>query len=148
MAFITPIYNRTSTDVAYVFAHQGSDSELKGALNVSDLNRIENNVEWLHEQLYAYGYSNLVDVKTDWVNTDFIYLDDIDRIRQNVLNLVNAYYDLAESPTIVLGQEPLSYTHINDIEKVIFDIDSILNRMIEYFRISGTFVAGQGVILP
>lgn len=149
MAFITPVYDRTANDVAYVFTHQGSDAELKGALNVSDLNRIENNTEWLKQQLLIHGYhTDEMNIKTNWLNTDFIYLDDIDRIRQNVIELVDAYYDLIASPTIMLGEEPLIHTHINDVEKVIFDVNTILDRMISYFRISGTFVSGQGVILP
>ena len=40
--FINPINDRTLTDVLYVKDNQNSSNHLKGALNYSDLNRIEN----------------------------------------------------------------------------------------------------------
>lgn len=149
MPFITPIYNRTSADAVTAKANQDSASDLIGALNVSDLNRIESNTEWMHDQLLSYGYSTtVVDIKTDWVEADLMYLDDIDRIRQNVKNVVEAYYALADNPEITLGDDKLTTTHINTLEHNLYNLNIVLQRMLESFRRSGTFRAGQGVILP
>ena len=149
MAYTTPIYDRTTADVTYAKTHQDSATNLKGTLNISDLNRIESNIEYLQSQLLSRGYHvDLEGNKTNWLMSEYIYLEDIDRIRQNVINLVSAYYDYLSTPIIVLGNDNLLVGDINDLEKVIFDINQILERMVAYFRYSGTFYAAQEVILP
>ena len=149
MAYTTPIYDRTTANVTSAKTNQASSTNLKGALNISDLNRIELNIEYLQQQLLLRGYHvDLEGNKTNWLMVDYIYLTDIDRIRQNVINLVASYYDYLATPTIVLGNDKLLVGDINDLEKVIFDINQILERMVAYFRYCGTFYSAQGVILP
>ena len=143
------IYDRTLADVAYVYDNQGSDLELKGALNVSDLNRIESNTLWLHQQLESYDYhSGITVTKTNWVNTDFIYLVDIDRIRQNIIDIVACYNTFSTTPVLTTGGQPLTYLHINDIEKVLFDLDVLLDLMIQKFVYCGTFTCGDTFFFP
>lgn len=143
MTWEIPIVDRSLEDVIYAKANQNSVSNLKGALNISDLNRIESNTVYLHDKLYALGYRCDVISHDDWTVSDLFYLTDMDRIRQNIINLVGCYYDFNDSPTIVLGNYNLTVTDINDVEKVIFDINVILERMLQTFRYCGTFYAGE-----
>ena len=150
MAFITPIINRTLADATYAMNNQGSALELKGALNISDLNRIEKNTYFLEDKLLSYGYGaiDITRKNEDWVKSDLLYIGDIDRIRQNVINLVDGYNAISGSPVIIVGDVTISYVDINSIEQFIYNTNLLLDRMIAYFRKSGTFKSGQGVILP
>lgn len=148
MAWQIPIYDRTLADATTARQNQSSASNLKGALNVSDLNRIEGNIEYLKSVLDTYGYHTTIITHSEWNVNDLFYLTDMDRIRQNVINLVDAYYSYTTTPTIELGNYYLDVTDINDVEKVLYDINEILNLMINSFKPSGTFVSGQSTILP
>ena len=49
--WLTPIVDRTEADTVEAFNNQMIEAHLKGALNYSDLNRIENNYKYLIENL-------------------------------------------------------------------------------------------------
>ena len=120
---------------------------VRGALNYVDLNRVEGNCVYLQERLQSYGYMASVNVKLDWTVEDFFRLADLNRIKQNVLNLAEVYYTLPTTPTITLLPLTLNYTQLNDIEKFIFDLNVILERMIDSFIYCGTFNCGQEIII-
>lgn len=129
MAWETPIYDRTLADAAYAKLHQGNTENLKGALNISDLNRIERNTVYLHDVLAGYGYSVDIETHGDWTIRDLFYLTDMDRIRQNMLNLISSYSSMTGTPTIVLGNNFLEVTDINDVEKILADVDALITSM-------------------
>ena len=54
--WLTPITDRTEADTVEAFNNQMIEEHLKGALNYSDLNRIENNYKYLIENLQKNGY--------------------------------------------------------------------------------------------
>lgn len=143
MAWETPIYDRTLADATYAKLHQGSTENLKGALNISDLNRIERNTVYLHNVLAGYGY--IVDIEThgDWTIRDLFYLTDMDRIRQNVINIVDGFSVLGTTPTIDLGNYYLTVTDVNDVEEVLHDLNFLLENMVAEFRYCGTIYAGE-----
>ena len=163
MPWITPIYDRKQSDVDLLKTLKNKINQLywesltvlekenwfigKGAIKYTDLNRIENNSLYLKEQLEQYGYLATVDVKLDWEMTDFLKLEDINRIKQNVINLIDGYYSLPWSPVISLVPTTLDFEQVNEIEKMLFDLDYILNNMIDGFRYCGTFVCGQEIVI-
>lgn len=139
MPLIPPITDRTKADV--------SNKTSKGYINYTDLNRIESNCAYLADQLRGYGYSVSIQVKTDWTMQDFPYLSEINRIRDNVNTLIDAYYKLQGSPDIRYV-DTLNWQDVNSLEQNIKNLDILLQRMIAGFRYCGTFYSGQGVILP
>ncbi len=147
MALIPPITDRTKTDADYAFAHPDNPENLKGALNSSDLNRIETNCQYLSGQLNSYGYSVSIQTKTDWSRPDFPYQSEIDRIRDNVNALIDCYNKMPGSPEIRYV-DTLDWADANSLEQNIKNIDTLLQQMIAGFRYSGTFYSGQEVILP
>lgn len=54
--WVTPIVDRTEADTFEAFNNQMIEERLKGALNFSDLNRIENNFKYLVDNLAKQGY--------------------------------------------------------------------------------------------
>ena len=149
----TPIYDRSLNDITFAtaklkewVADKSLDRyDLKGCLNVADINRIEGNIQYVSEHLNRLGYTQEVDTKV-WNISDIPTTADVTRIVRNLNALVSAY-DVEEStPSVPEGM--LSYTEINDIEKIIWDIEFLLDLMDLAFRKSGTFKAGSKMRLP
>lgn len=128
MSWITPIYNRTESDVAYakllidkikntgydslsVTEKSDWDSGLKGCRNASDLNRIENNCEYLGNELDLE-----LDVKTDW-DYDVTPLEqDIQRICDNV----SAIKEASGIETNPVPELPINNIYkLNTIEEIL-----------------------------
>lgn len=130
MSWIEPIFDRIKGDVLkvqtydtigfkYLSDEQKSEwmNGLKGALNFKDLNRIENNMEFL-ANLYEIENMNF---KTNWSYIDIPSRLDFQRIVDNLKVLVNRGKALKTTPKI--PDLPLnSYQKINDLEKILYDL--------------------------
>lgn len=161
------VYDRTAEDVAEVrrllakldpetgdgltAAEQAKwDAGLKGAYNYTDLNRVESAVKTLAAALTVAGYP--VEITPvlkggkaedrEWQEGDIVrraqwttYLDNVQRLR-------DAYYTLAETGELPAPGDKLKYTGANTIEKVLADIDLLLDGMKSIYRRAGTFTAG------
>ena len=86
--FITPIFDRTAEDVSILksLLEKGYDnftdeekvlwqSDLKGALNASDLYRIEKNISVLLEEI------GFIDIAFNWLEIDIPDKEDFQKIR-------------------------------------------------------------------
>lgn len=135
--WITPIIDRALSDI--------QNMTQKGHLNAEDLNRIEGNTQYLHEVLLAYGYSQNPTTKTDWVMSDFPYVDEMERVRLSVAEIISGYY--SQTTTVPSSIESLTWQKLNDLENVLLQVKEMIARMEQSFRYSGTFNAGQGVSL-
>ena len=146
--WIDPIFDRTQADVDFAISkiaewrNNGSTDvyELKGCFNVSDINRIEGNIQYLLEHLSALYYFPHTVSKT-WSMTGLPNIDDVTRIIQNVRKTINAFYQTSNAP--VLPNTLLSYSEINDLEKNLYLMKQILDDMILSFRECGTFNCGE-----
>jgi len=142
MPFIPTVTDRTRADADYASARPDNVAPNKGALNYHDLNRIESNCAYLASQLNAYGYPASIAVKTDWAMQDFPYQSEIDRIRDNVNTLVNAFHRLPGSPDIRYW-DSLDWQDVNGLEKNIKNIDILLQRMAAVFLRCGDAHGGD-----
>ena len=117
--------------------------DLKGALNASDMNRIESNIKELS------GYLNvLVQARTDWRVTDFPKSTDYTRILDNLAKLRSVWAVLSTTPAT--PELPLNtYKKWNDIEHIINDLYSVYERTeAALYYCDGELYAGEetGVI--
>lgn len=143
MAWITPVVDRTLTDVSYARSNRGNLSYNKGALNLEhDLNRIEGNCEYLVGQLNSYGYLISITVKTDWTEDDFLFQFEVDRIRDNVNAMIDAYHKMQGSPDIRYW-DSLDWTDANSLEQNLKNIDTLLQRMTAVFLRCGDAHGGD-----
>lgn len=125
------IYDRTLTDVI--------NKTKKGYYNVSDLNRAEEWCNYLAELLTGYGYPVRIETKTNWTIADFTYAEEMERIRSNVSKIKQAYCTYSLTPAVPDTLNRIDIEKANAIEKVLFDIDELMNKMVAEFRKSGTF---------
>ena len=137
------IYDRTQEDVLYALNNPSSENFLKGAYNYTDLNRIENWCSYIADILNSYNYPVEVTVKTNWSMTDFPIKFDMERIRQNVNRLKQAYFSFTQIPE---NLEYMTWRKANDIEKILYELDYILRHMENNFIYSGVARSGQNRI--
>jgi hypothetical protein len=137
--------------VAYVdndvlIVHVGDVYELKGCLNLLDLNRIEGNIAFLAETMERFSYSSDIHGK-QWGRSDIPNQNDMLRIIKNIGSLIDAFYpfnfDRPSLPTTML-----SYDDINTIELNLLVIKQWLDVMQTSFKKVGTMKCGSRMILP
>lgn len=119
--------------------------DLKGCLNVSDINRIEGNIEYLAEKFLEFGYPSDVVIKK-WDRDALPNEYDIQRIIDNVRALITAFYQPNNAPILPVTMS--SYNDINAIEKNIDLIKYLLDCMVSSFKQVGAFKSGSTMILP
>lgn len=142
MPWEMPITNRTNEDVdrieeydeigyAYLDNEQKAEwlSGLIGALNATDLNRIESNQQFILNLLSGQYH---LPFKTNWVMTDFVTSEDEKRILSN-LETIMISFDLDK--TIELPKIPLNYYEkINAIENILLQMYNKYFSNIEYYE--------------
>lgn len=156
MSWITPIIDRTQADVNLVLEYDNIgynnltpeqkavwNAGMKGALNASDLNRIENNIQYLASILELYN----LNIKTNWQMSDVPRNNDFNRILSNLNALKDKFHlkydiNLPETPNLPLN----SYEKINDIENILYIINQSFN-FVNFITSDGkVFVTSDGKI--
>lgn len=123
--------NGTFTGTTEELAEWAQD--LKGAYNASDLNRVGSAVEYLTDMLYSMGYNVPTVPKDNWTETDIpvqsqmdIYINNIQLLR-DILPYVAP--DAPDAP------ENLTYEQANNIEEILYILESVLLAMQENFKL-------------
>ena len=119
--------------------------DLKGCLNLADLNRIEGNVAYLAEKMESFSYSPNIHGKR-WGKSDMPNQNDMSRIVDNIRSLISSFYSPDNPPT--LPTTMLSYNDINAIEENLHLIKELLDCMQSSFKSVGTIKSGSTTFLP
>lgn len=125
--------------------HMGDVYELKGCFNLLDLNRIENNIEFLAEKMESFSYAPNIHGKL-WNREGMPSQNDMSRIVDNIRALISAFYSPDNPPP--LPTTMLSYNDINAIEENLYLIKQLLDVMQTSFKKVGTIKSGSRMILP
>ena len=136
--------------IAYVengvlIVHVGDVYELKGCLNLLDLNRIEDNITYLAESMESFGYAPNIHGK-QWDRVGMPNQNDMSRIIENIRALISAYYSPDKPPSLPVTM--LSYNDINAIEENLYLIKQLLDCMQSSFKKTGTITSGSTMFLP
>ncbi len=155
--WIDPVFDRTEDDVEtakeqiqkwideFLTGNPVETYELKGCLNLSDINRIEGNIQYLSDKLEALYYTPGTSSKK-WNKSDLPTESDIRRILNNVRLIINSYYQREE--VTPLSDDMTNYSEINAIEENLYNIKILLDSMIDSFPKSGVLQVGGMKILP
>lgn len=142
MSFIQPITDRTILDIdklqeydeigyKNLTTEQKNEwlSGMKGALNSSDLNRIESNQQYIFTLL---SNQYILTFKTNWLMTDFVEDSDENRILMNLKTLMQPF-NFEEEPQV--PEKPLNYFEkINKIENIILQMYNKYYSKIKYYE--------------
>lgn len=152
-----PVFDRTLDDVRFAeqqireWKEQSLRGEpvdtynLKGCLNVIDLNRIEGDIEYLDALLREYGYYPTVSCR-EWGTNDVPTEGDVKRILSSVRSIL-AEYHLPEGASYDL-YEMRTYEEVNAVERALYGVERLIEHMIGSFQKSGGFQSGAKRMLP
>lgn len=128
-----------------LIVHAGDVYELKGCFNLSDLNRIEENIAYLAEAMESFAYAPNIRSKR-WTRVDMPNQNDMSRIIGNIRDLIDAFYSPYNPPSLPTAM--LSYRDINAIEENLYLIKQMLDWMQSSFKKVGTIKCGSTTFLP
>ena len=113
----------------------------KGTLTINTLNRIEEKQEDLKGILNDMGYWNTPITNKVWGENDIFNVVDFQRILDNTNVLRNAFFVHKDTP----NTPPISYhwQDINALEKILYDLDVMINDVKSHYRECGTFESGE-----
>lgn len=132
----TLITDRTEADVAQRTA--------KGHYNACDLNRVGRAVQELAGRLNGAGHNINIVAKTNWAITDIPTLADMERYRTNIATIRTALAMLSTTPQTPASMCNLTWQQANDIEKILQDVELLLNNMQAVLLYSGEIYSGEG----
>jgi hypothetical protein len=148
------IYNRTQADVdesirirrEKVQTFQELTEEEKailerGMMTIDTLNRIEEKQIELKELFRGMGYfCGEIQSKT-WDYTQIFNVDEFERILKNTVALRNAFFVFSETPPT--PHVSFHYNDINALEKILHDLDVMINGVKSNYRYCGEFICGE-----
>ena len=113
----------------------------RGTLTINTLNRIETKQEELKNLFNDIGYWNTSIITKVWNENDIFNVDDFQRILNNTNTLRKAFFVYKDTP----NTPPISYywDDINSLEKILYDLDVMINDVKSNYRECGTFESGE-----
>lgn len=113
----------------------------RGTITIHTLNRIENKQEMLKGLFNAIGYWNTPTINKTWDYMQIFNADEFQRIIDNTDILKQAFFVYKGTP----NTPPVSYHYndINAIEKILFDLDVMINDVKSRYKRCGTFRCGE-----
>ena len=113
----------------------------RGTITINTLNRIESKQHELKNLFNEMGYWNTPITNKVWGENDIFNVDDFQRILDNTNVLRNAFFVYKDTP----NTPPISYhwQDINALEKILYDLDVMINDVKSNYRECGTFESGE-----
>lgn len=151
--WIRPVYDRTASDLLQAEQQikqwikeiaEGksvSMTNLKGCLNARDLNRLENNIKFLYEELLDLAYDIQVPTGKKWTVDTIPTQVDINNTLNRLWILVDRLLS-TNTPT-----EFRTYDDVNTAEyltQLMYDLVKLIPTRYTYV---GTLISGTGVII-
>ena len=137
---------------------------LSSKYSFEDLNRVEGKIEELKESINSvFGYTpdypmedypiedypkktiDLKDLKLDWDEKDFPYLDEIDRIKQNIIKLTEYFIIPYNFQELEFGKRFFDFKEANKLE---FDLNAVEKALDQaLIKFSGESYSGDTIWL-
>lgn len=116
--------------------------------NCTDLNRVETAFEYLRDKMNGqFGFNLNLTIKKNWTRNDLAQVGAqslMEQYRQNVVKIRAAITQKAETPQAPDSMRFLTWAKANDIEKILQDVEWLLNKMQAAFLYSGEIYSGEG----
>ena len=113
----------------------------KGTITYNTINRIENKQQELKNLLNDMGYWNTSITNKTWGENDIFNADEFQRIIDNTNVLRQAFFIYKETPnTPTISYH---YNDINALEKILHDLDVMINDVKSHYRQCGAFECGE-----
>ena len=133
--------NMTETERAEWLA-----GDMKGAYNKGDLNRVGEALNYLRDRLTEAGYISYqtnFTAKTNWTVASIPTAADLTHYLKCVSNIREAMAQFATTPPTPTDTGALNYTEANNIEKILIDVETLINNMLAARYCCGDIFAGE-----
>lgn len=140
---VAQLTGRVSAGTATAAERTAWATDLKGAYNASDLNRVGTAVAYVAERLNGYGYAVTVNPKQDWTVSDIPTAGQMAAYLRDVAALRGAIAVMASTPPTPDSASGLTWQEANNIEQILVDVDELLTRMAAAWFYSGDLYAGE-----
>lgn len=132
------IYDRTDNDLEtarnYIRNNQPLPNDnLRYSWDYRALNRTEEAMEYVDQIFKELGYFKNMTFKKDWFD-DEITPEQRDRYVDNLKTLRNFLVMTSSTPPAPDTINGMSISRANQIEKIIYDIDDLLEKLLKSFR--------------
>lgn len=113
----------------------------KGMLTINTLNRIEAKQQELKNLFNDMGYWSTPITNKTWGENNIFNVDEFQRILDNTNVLRQAFFVYKATP----NTPPISYywDDINSLEKILYDLNVMINDVKSNYRECGTFNCGE-----
>lgn len=115
----------------------------RGTITINTLNRIEEAQDTLKSTFNDMGYWNTPISNKHWIENDIFSKDDFERIVENLNVLKNAFFVHSNTPNTPNAE--YHFENINAIEKILSDLDVMINDVKSHYRWCGTFNCGENI---
>lgn len=130
------IFNRTQRDLLL--------KNDRSFYNATDLNRVESQTHYVETLLQLYSYFNSqLNCKQDWEISDFPTESEMRRYLNNIKELMDVYYLKTSTPQLPTDMDDLTIYEANDIEKILYDMQILIENMVSQFNYSGELFSGE-----
>ena len=119
---------------------------MKGAYHKGDLNRVGAALNYLHDRLLAAGYityQTTFTAKTNWTVTSIPTAEELKHYLQCVFNIREAMAQFATTPPAPTNTGALNHEEANNIEKILIDVETLINNMLAARFYCGDVFAGE-----
>lgn len=113
----------------------------KGTMTINTLNRIENKQEELKSLFNSMGYWNTPIITKTWDYTNIFNVSEFQRILYNLDILRNAFFVYTDTPKT--PNVSYHFDDINALEKILYDLDVMINDVKSHYRECGTLECGE-----
>ena len=118
-------------------------TDLKGAYNASDLNRVGAAVTRITERLASAGIYIATVGKSDWTEEDYNNAEALDYYLKDISLVRGAIAVTSDTPPVPDDLQGLYWWEANDIEKILEDVDYLITNMMQAWYYSGDLYAGE-----
>ena len=118
-------------------------SNMKGAYNYTDLNRVEEAVQYVAGRLRERGYSVDIPEAKTWTMNSLPTLSDMNTYLNNIKVIRSAFATLSTTPQAPASIKGFTYKEANAIEQIIVDVDQLLENMMSAWFFSGDLFSGE-----
>jgi hypothetical protein len=120
--------------------------DLKGAYHKGDLNRVGEALNYLRDRLAAAGYITYqtdFTARTTWTVSSIPTADDLAYYLRSVSNIREALSRFETTPPAPTYTGTLSIDEANNIEKILIDVEILINNMLATRVYCGEVMAGE-----
>lgn len=132
----TLIFDRSEFDLLY--------ETDKSFYNFEDFNRIGHAQQYIQKALEVAGYDIDISPKIDWKEGDEPTATDLNQYIYNLNILRQKYYTFVNTPATPEDFRFFTIEQANNIERILVDLDTILQRMRKSYKYSNQYMFYAG----